>query len=124
MAFNALVSNIDDHPRNHAVIAAGRDWRLSPAYDITPSPSLSVERRDLALVCGVEGRAARRSNLVSQAGRFGLTEEEADAIINEIREVVAARWESEVRRQGGTDRDLRLISSAFLYPGFEYAPVG
>jgi len=122
MVFNALVSNIDDHPRNHAVIAAGRDWRLSPAYDLTPSPSLSVEGRDLALICGVEGRIARRSNLVSQAGRFGLTEEEADSIVGQVREVVAARWEGEVRSQGGTDRDIELIAPAFLYPGFEYAP--
>jgi len=122
MAFNALVSNIDDHPRNHAVIAPGRDWRLSPAYDLTPSPSLSVEARDLALVCGVEGRVARRSNLVSQSGRFGLTEEEAGNIIDGIRDVVATRWEGEVRRYGGTDRDIELIIPAFLYPGFEYAP--
>jgi len=122
MAFNALVSNIDDHPRNHAVIAPGRDWRLSPAYDLTPSPGLSVEARDLALVCGVEGRVARRSNLVSQAGRFGLTKEEAANLIDGIKEVVAARWDGEVRKYGGTDRDIELITPAFLYPGFEYAP--
>jgi serine/threonine-protein kinase HipA len=122
MAFNALVSNIDDHPRNHAVIAAGRNWRLSPAYDITPSPSLSVGGRDLALICGLEGRVARRSNLVSQAGRFGLSNEEANNIIDGIREVVVARWEGEVRSHGGSDRDIELIAPAFLYPGFEYAP--
>lgn len=33
MRFNALISNSDDHPRNHAVIAMENDWRLSPAYD-------------------------------------------------------------------------------------------
>lgn len=38
MCFNALISNSDDHPRNHAIIAKGRDWRLSPAYDLTPTP--------------------------------------------------------------------------------------
>lgn len=31
MAFNALISNSDDHPRNHAFIALTDDWRLSPA---------------------------------------------------------------------------------------------
>ena len=31
MCFNALISNTDDHPRNHAVIAKARDWKLSPA---------------------------------------------------------------------------------------------
>jgi serine/threonine-protein kinase HipA len=32
MCFNALISNIDDHPRNHAVIAKDKKWRLSPVY--------------------------------------------------------------------------------------------
>jgi len=32
MTFNALISNLDDHPRNHAVIAMNQDWKLSPAY--------------------------------------------------------------------------------------------
>jgi serine/threonine-protein kinase HipA len=122
MVFNAMVSNSDDHPRNHAVIAAGRDWMLSPAYDITPSPSLGVEGRDLALICGLEGRAARRSNVVSQAGRFGLAEEEAHNIIDEVKDVVTTRWAGEVSRHGGTARDIELIAPAFVYPGFEYAP--
>ena len=38
MCFNAAVSNLDDHPRNHAILAKGRRWRLSPAFDLTPSP--------------------------------------------------------------------------------------
>lgn len=36
MCFNALISNTDDHPRNHAIIAKGQDWQLSPGYDLTP----------------------------------------------------------------------------------------
>ena len=41
MVFNVLISNIDDHPRNHAVIAKEREWNLSPAYDhrATAAPS-------------------------------------------------------------------------------------
>ena len=49
MCFNALISNADDHPRNHAIIARDRDWKLSPAYDLTPTPLTSQDRRDLAL---------------------------------------------------------------------------
>jgi serine/threonine-protein kinase HipA len=39
MCFNAIVSNLDDHPRNHAILAKDKDWHLSPAYDLTPSGS-------------------------------------------------------------------------------------
>jgi serine/threonine-protein kinase HipA len=41
MAFNALISNIDDHPRNHALIAKEREWQMSPAYDLTPMPQVA-----------------------------------------------------------------------------------
>lgn len=59
MAFNAMVTNNDDHPRNHAMLRTTGGWRLSPAYDIVPVPLISLERRDLALEAGRYGRAAQ-----------------------------------------------------------------
>lgn len=70
MCFNAAVSNLDDHPRNHAMIAWQRGWRLSPAYDLVPMPSVAQERRYLAMACGKLGRWANRDNLPSASGRF------------------------------------------------------
>jgi len=52
MVFNALTTNDDDHPRNHAVIAMNEDWKLSPAYDLTPSTPVSTTHRELAMQCG------------------------------------------------------------------------
>jgi serine/threonine-protein kinase HipA len=63
MVFNALISNTDDHPRNHGLIAPGKDFELAPAYDLTPNPLVSVERRDLALTVGRFNRYANRENL-------------------------------------------------------------
>ena len=77
MAFNALISNSDDHPRNHAFIALEDDWQLSPAYDLTPTAPTSLERRDLALSCGDRGRFANAANLLSQCERFPLSKETA-----------------------------------------------
>ena len=31
MCFNAVVSNLDDHPRNHAILAKDKSWRLKPS---------------------------------------------------------------------------------------------
>lgn len=70
MVFSALVSNTDDHPRNHALIAPGKSFELSPACDLTPMPHISVERRDLAMTIGKFGRCANRVNLASSAGAF------------------------------------------------------
>ncbi len=118
MVFNALISNHDDHPRNHAVIAPGENWELSPAYDLTPGPQHAMERRELALVCGGQGRAATAANLLSQAPRFAFTREEARMAIDEIHEVIGARWRGAVRKHGGAIRDVDAIESAFNYPGF------
>lgn len=118
MCFNALISNIDDHPRNHAVIAKEQDWRLSPAYDLTPFASVSIERRDLAMICGDYGRFANVSNFLSQHARFLLDKESALAIVNEMRDYIANNWYSIARAEGVCENDCEKIETAFAYPGF------
>lgn len=118
MCFNALISNTDDHPRNHAVIASDTDWVLSPAYDLTPSMPVSIEQRDLALVCGDMGRYAHAENLLSQHARFLLDRAEAESMIDDMEHTVRNRWYDIARAEGVTDRDCDRISSAFAYPGF------
>jgi serine/threonine-protein kinase HipA len=118
MCFNALISNIDDHPRNHALIAKEKDWKLSPAYDLTPAIPVSVERRDLAMECGDAGRFANAGNLLSQSARFLLESEQAASIINTMEEQVRSTWFSVARGAGVSARDCERISGAFVYPGF------
>ena len=118
MCFNALISNIDDHPRNHAMVAMDTDWKLSPAYDLTPFTPISVEHRDLALECGDMGRYANAENLLSQCERFYLKPEEAESTINQMEEYLTANWYSVARREGVTEKDCEKISTAFAYPGF------
>lgn len=72
MVFNALISSIDDHPRNHAVVAIDTDWKLSPAYDLTPLTPISADHGDLALECGDMGRFANAESLLTQCERFYL----------------------------------------------------
>ncbi len=118
MCFNALISNTDDHPRNHAVIAMDTDWRLSPAYDLTPSTPVSNERRDLALICGDLGRYAHVDNLLSQHPRFLIDRTDAEATIGAMEQTVRSRWHAIARAQGVTERDCERIAGAFAYPGF------
>jgi serine/threonine-protein kinase HipA len=55
IVFNMLVSNTDDHLRNHGfILAPGKGWRLSAPYDINPVPEshglkLNVSEADNAL---------------------------------------------------------------------------
>ena len=119
IAFNALISNTDDHPRNHALITPGRGWRLSPAYDLTPSRARSLERRDLAMICGDHGRIASRENLLSAARRFGLSRDEAKETIYTLQETIQGSWRAHVLELGGSEADCEAIEGAFGYPGFD-----
>jgi serine/threonine-protein kinase HipA len=118
ICFNALISNIDDHPRNHAFIAADQHWRLSPAYDLTPSPVVSQDRRDLAMECGDQGRFANATNILSQHARFLLERDEAQKIIFNMRDRVDKTWYDIATACGVSTRDAETIRGAFVYPGF------
>lgn len=118
VCFTALISNIDDHPRNHAVIAKEGDWKLSPAYDLTPSMPVSIERRYLAMDCGDMGREATSKNILSQHARFLLEQAEAEKIVADMKTQVDATWYDTVRANGVSEKDAETIRSAFVYPGF------
>jgi serine/threonine-protein kinase HipA len=124
MSFNAVISNLDDHPRNHAILARDRDWRLSPAYDLTPTPSVAKDTRMLAMACGTQGRIARRENLLTAAGRFLMSNKEAANIIDRMVEVVRREWDPALRRAGVSRKDCSTIASALVYEGFFYSSDG
>jgi serine/threonine-protein kinase HipA len=118
MCFNALISNVDDHPRNHAILAKSVSWRLSPAYDLTPSVPISLEQRDLAMACGDAGRLASAENLLSQRARFLLDDEDARGIVDAMEAQVRATWYTTARAAGVSERDCERIARAFAYDGF------
>lgn len=113
MVFNACVTNNDDHPRNHAIRHTARGWRLTPAYDLVPSPVVSLERRDLALTIGTFGRTASVYNLLSQCDRFGLTIEAARKEIETVAATVRG-WRDHFRNSGVSEKDVETIAPAFL----------
>ena len=113
MVFNILVHNNDDHLRNHAFLHAGdAGWRLSPLYDVVPTPSGSHERY-LNLAIGAQGRSARLDNALSAAGQFGLRQVEAAGIIDRIHRVVR-QWRMTFEREGISTAECDKVASAFL----------
>lgn len=119
MVLNALISNVDDHPRNHAMIADANGWRLSPAYDLTPTPLLAQYDRKLAMTVGEEGRLATAKNLASMAPAFGIEQAGALAIIGELRDAVSSTWYATCREAGVSEGDCAVIAPAFDYEGFD-----
>ena len=112
MVFNVLVNNTDDHLRNHGYLHGPGGWRLSPLYDVEPSPAVALDERVLALGLG-RGRHSTIPNAVAAAADFGLTAEEATSIAETMRAHVAARWEALFHEAGITARDRQRMARAF-----------
>jgi serine/threonine-protein kinase HipA len=74
---------------------------------------VSLERRDLALTVGDYGRTASIYNLLSQAGRFGLSAQEAHAEIDRMVEVIR-HWRDSFFASGVSAKDIGYIAAAVL----------
>ena len=113
MVFNILVSNDDDHLRNHAFLfdADGGGWRLSPLYDVVPKPQVAHERV-LHLSVGPHGRLARLDNALAGAGRFGLLPPDAAQIIDRVVRAVRC-WRETFEGLGVPTPECDRVASAF-----------
>ena len=112
MVFNILVTNDDDHLRNHGFLFDGNGWRLSPLYDVVPKPQVGLERR-LVLGVGPEGRNATLDNALAGAAVFDLGPDEASAMAEELRKIVAARWQPLFKEAGLSPADQGRFATCF-----------
>lgn len=112
MVFNILVTNNDDHLRNHGFLFDGTGWRLSPLYDVVPKPQVGLERR-LVLGVGPEGRSATLDNALAGAAVFDLGPDEASAMVEELRNHVAARWQPLFKEAGLIPADQGRFATCF-----------
>jgi serine/threonine-protein kinase HipA len=112
MIFNILVTNDDDHLRNHGFLKEDKGWRLSPLYDVVPKPQVGLERR-LVLGVGPRGRAATIDNALAGAAAFDLSAEDAAAIVARMRAIVASRWAPLFAEAGISEADQRRFATCF-----------
>lgn len=112
VVFNILVSNTDDHLRNHAFLRASRGWRLSPAYDMNPMP-VDVRPRVHVLAIDETDQTASLENAFSVAPSFGIAKTtEARSIAREVGAAVA-RWRSVAAKHGLRKGEIDRMETAF-----------
>ena len=111
IVFNMLVSNTDDHLRNHGFLRARNGWRLAPAYDLNPVPT-DVKPRVHALAIDEFDGTASLDVAFRIAPMFGIGEGAARAIAGEVGEAVG-RWREVPTRLGLTPDEVERMSSAF-----------
>ena len=111
MVFNILISNTDDHLRNHGFLREQSGWRLSPAYDLNPMP-VDVRPRVHALCLNETEQDASLETAFSVASYFRLGKAEATDIASQVGAVVAT-WRDVAGQSGLSANQVDRMASAF-----------
>ncbi|MFV9673466.1 MAG: type II toxin-antitoxin system HipA family toxin [Acidimicrobiia bacterium] len=113
MAFNVLVSNTDDHLRNHGFLYTGSGaWRLSPAFDLNPDPEPGPKYLATAIDDGET--EARVDTLLGVAPYFRLESEEAVRVLRQVSDATAA-WRAAASHVGLSAQEIRRMEPAFVH---------
>jgi len=108
MVFNILISNTDDHLRNHGFLLTDKGWRLSPAYDINPS----IDKEGLALNIDMDNNALDIDLARSVGAYFRLGKKEMDIIIDEVKSGISG-WKKIATEVGIPRSEQTLMAAAF-----------
>ncbi len=112
LSFNVLISNVDDHLRNHGFLWQDRrGWRLSPAYDMNPTP-VDVRQRILTTRISPDDATCDIELVRSVAEYFGLAPEESDQIIGEVARALRG-WRDVATAAGASRKETERMASAF-----------
>ncbi|MGH0028983.1 MAG: type II toxin-antitoxin system HipA family toxin [Myxococcota bacterium] len=120
MLFSILISNTDDHLRNHGFLHEGAaGWRLSPAYDLNPVPA-DISPRVLSTTIDLDDGTASLERALGVCEYFALTADQARAIAREVGAAVST-WRREAAKLGLKDAGIERMASAFEHEDLEAA---
>ena len=118
IVFNVLVSNTDDHLRNHGFLYGGHEgWRLSPAYDLNPFP-VDIRPRVLSSAIDLDDPTASIELVLKTAEYYGLKTKEATSIAGQVAGSISG-WRAEAARLGLQAREIERMASAFEHADLE-----
>lgn len=120
LVFNILISNTDDHLRNHGFLYEGQaGWRLSPAYDLNPMP-VDLRPRVLSTAITEDDATASLQLAMEVAGYFDLEQTRARQIAREVGRTVA-KWRAEAGRRGLREAEIERMATAFEHEDLKRA---
>jgi serine/threonine-protein kinase HipA len=108
IVFNIMISNTDDHLRNHGFILHNNGWRLSPAFDLNPS----IDKQGLSLNIDTENNAMELNLAKSVGGYFKLNVDEMETVILEVK-LAVGKWKVVAKKIGIPRSEQTLMASAF-----------
>ena len=112
IVFNVLISNVDDHLRNHAFLYSGLSgWCLAPAYDLNPTPT-DIKPRILSTAIDLIDATASLDIAIEVAHYFDLKNSHVKNIIKEVGSVVTS-WRQEAANFKIKKEEIDRMASAF-----------
>ncbi len=118
IAFSILISNTDDHLRNHGFLRSSTaGWSLSPAFDLNPDPAPGAKRLSTAI--DFDRTEARIETLLEVAPEFRLGGDAA-AVLAEV-EAATSGWREAAAGQGLNRAGIEAMAPAFEHEQAEVA---
>lgn len=110
MVFSILISNTDDHLRNHGFLYTGANgWKLSPLYDVNPSPD---NKNVLSTYITQTDNAQDIDLALSVCEYFDLDINSAKQITNDLKSVIK-NWQNVAKQLGLNKSEIDKMGSAF-----------
>ena len=119
MVFNILISNTDDHLRNHGFLFLEQGWQLSPAYDLNPVPT-DIKPRILTTSIDLNSGEASIDRALSVCEFFGLSLSAAKLIAKEVAQIVS-QWQIIAKKVGLSQVECNRMTSAFVHEDLDKA---
>jgi len=122
VVFNVMISNVDDHLRNHGFLWLSRSgWSLSPAYDLNPVPT-DIKARVLTTNIDLDEGTCSLDLLEAASAFFGISLPQARTIIREVA-TVTATWRETAKAVGAPSAEINRMASAFEHDDLQKALV-
>ncbi len=106
LVLNVLLGNTDDHLKNFCMMYNGKEWRLTPAFDIVPNIGLNQEH---VLHINNSYQPPDRAALIQESGFFllkgkGLIEESIESVLH-----AALQWRQVFHKHGVPENDIAVL---------------
>lgn len=109
IVFSILVSNTDDHLRNHNFILSEQGWKLAPLFDVNPNPF----GKELSLNITENNNLKRLSLAMDTAKYYNLSFEKAKNNAIHIATIVKDNWRKLAKVNGCSNAEIERMKSAF-----------
>lgn len=111
IAFSILISNTDDHLRNHGFLRpTSAGWSLAPAFDLNPNPAPGT--RYLSTAIDFDDATASVEALIAVADAFRIDDDAAHQILGEVARATA-EWRRVAAGAGLPEAEIARMAPAF-----------